>query len=98
VSGSILYNGHNKDEFVVERTTAFVDQVRPQTHHVLDFCIWHLPQAAEWHLLTTNPLHAKREQLPCHIVSCYVGTARRNLCCAFAAVLCCCSTTTTSPT
>ncbi|WIA42005.1 hypothetical protein OEZ86_009302 [Tetradesmus obliquus] len=26
VSGSILYNGHNKDEFVVERTTAFVDQ------------------------------------------------------------------------
>lgn len=27
VFGSILYNGHTKDEFVVERTTAFVDQV-----------------------------------------------------------------------
>jgi hypothetical protein len=32
VSGSILYNGHNKDEFVVERTTAFVDQVGPGIH------------------------------------------------------------------
>jgi hypothetical protein len=34
VSGSILYNGHNKDEFVVERTTAFVDQVRPGEHAI----------------------------------------------------------------
>lgn len=27
VSGQVHYNGHTKDQFVVERTTAFVDQV-----------------------------------------------------------------------
>jgi hypothetical protein len=38
VSGSILYNGHNKDEFVVERTTAFVDQVRHRCMRSYPLC------------------------------------------------------------
>jgi len=36
VAGDVLYNGHSKDEFVVERTAAFVDQVKQQQHQ------WHV--------------------------------------------------------
>lgn len=32
VSGDVLYNGHSKDELVVQRTTAYVDQVSCAAH------------------------------------------------------------------
>jgi hypothetical protein len=103
VSGSILYNGHNKDEFVVERTTAFVDQVRPPVHHTLTCVLLSLAASVcdcQGHIhvvaFTVNaPLYVTSSRQPQCILRCPAMskrcTAHQLIGLALLLCLCCCA-------